>query len=444
MNLAQIKQVNKEASFRFQGRLSYRLGCLVVLALLSGLLAACGQEDTRSVETGVLPALAPTAVPSPVAAVNALNKNFSTTTETASLIGSGSTFAAPVYANWITQFIKTSPSVKIDYQAIGSGNGRKALLGTTVAPVGSITPTVPTDFAGSDAPFSGNELANASGKGQIVHVPIALGGVVAVYNLPELGGTTLKLSGPTLARIYLGEIKTWNDPAILGDNADLASKLTNKPIVVVIRTKGNSSGTSEIFSRYLSVVSDAFRAIGPGGAPKWTLKTKAEGGTTLEGNSNEEVATAVKTTDGAIGYVDQGVADAPNFGLKYAAIRNKLGRFVVATPDSVSVAATGTSIPDDFRTFVVDAEGANTYPIVGFTWLITWRDLSNLPNPTPGKARALTSFIWWSLHEGQKSLPGGYAPLPAALVPRLERLFVADEGGRADTMFVFKNEPVVK
>jgi phosphate transport system substrate-binding protein len=411
---------------------------LALVTFLTGalVLTACGDNAQPPVQTGQLPTLAPTFTPAPPPPLVALNRdNLNRTDVAATLTGGGSTFADPIYKAWIPAYTRNSPNVRIEYQASGSGNGRRALLGTPVPTPGFASPV---DFAGSDAPFLGSELVTASQKGQnaqLIHFPAALGAVVLAYNLKE--APRLKLSGATLANIYLGKITRWNDPAIAAENTDV--QLPDREIRVVIRARTESSGTSEIFTRYLSVVSDEFRGtVGPGGSPKWTLKTAAENGRTLEGVGNDGVSDQIARTDGAIGYVDQGVADLKK--LAYAEIRNKTGRFIYPSNETVSAAAAGAFIPDDFRTFIVNAEGANTYPIAGFTWLIVWRDLSFMPNPSPQKAQALTSFLWWGLHEGQRTLPAGYAPLPESLVPRLERLFV----GEADKVLVYQGKPLVQ
>ncbi len=421
---------------------SYRLFSLLTITslLLLSFLTACGEPESKPVLVSSLPPLAPTSTPVPPPALIPVNKDeYGRTTVTTSLIGSGSTFADPIYRNWIGLFNKTSPNVKIDYQAIGSGGGRSSFLGTPVANVGNITPTVPNDFAGSDAPFRGQELVNARTKGEILHLPTAVGGVVAAYNLKE--APSLKLSGPVLADIFLGKLTRWNDKSIQNDNPEVT--MPNKEIRVVIRSKtGSGSGTSEIFSRYLAVVSDEFRdKVGSGGSPAWTIKTVNEGGRALDPVGNDGVAAAVRDTDGAVGYVDQGVAD--QLKLSYASIRNKTGRFIFPTQANVSAAAQGSFIPDDFRTFIVNGEGENTYPITGFTWIITWRNLSLMPNPSKDKASGLVAFLWWAIHDGQRNLTQGYAPLPESLIPRLERLFVTDQEKPEEKVFSFNTQPVL-
>jgi phosphate transport system substrate-binding protein len=423
-------------------KLSFHRFQLLFILLLGStwLLTACGSQENQPVLTKPLPTLAPTYSPIPARALNPVNREeFGRSNATVSLVGSGSTFAEPIYRNWSNLFNRTSPNVKIEYQGIGSGGGRTAFLGTPVAPVGSITPQVPNDFAGTDAPFRGQELLNASQKGEVFHIPMAVGAVVLTYNLKEV--PNLKLSGSTIANIFLGNITRWNDSSIQNDNPDV--KMPDREIRPVIRAKkAPGSGTSEIFTRYLAVVSDDFRVkTGPSSSPNWLLKTVEEGGRTLEGTGNDGVIQAVRNNDGSIGYADQGAADEAK--LSYASIRNKTGRFIYPTVENVSAAVLGSFIPDDFRAFIVNSEGENTYPIAGFTWLIVWRNLGQMPGATLPKAEAMVAFLWWGLHEGQRNLPKGYAALPDALVVRLERLFVTNQPQPEQKVFIFNNQPIL-
>ncbi len=413
---------------------------LLVMVLIGAMvLVACGNTVDQTLLTpAAVTALAPTVQPAPVAALpNYGATQFGATNVTAELNGSGSTFANPIYSKWIPLFqvASVAPNVKINYVADGSGAGRNAFLGTPVVITAAaglptpIQPKVPADFADSDAALTGPQLVAARDKGDIVHIPIALGGVAVAYHLDGYSGQ-VRLSGSTLADIFLGRITNWSDPKITDDNNGAA--LPNKALKPIIRTRGSSSGTTEIFTRYLSVVSPDFRNNpGPGGAPKWVDAI------TLQGPGNNEIADLISQNDGAVGYVDLNAALDKK--LATAAIRNVTGRFIAPSVESVTAAATGISIPDDFRIFVVNAEGENAYSIVGFTWLITWRDLKNLPNSTQPKAEALSNFVWWFIHTGQQNLPPGFAPLPASLVPRLEALFVNNDTTK---VFQFGGKPI--
>ena len=436
-------------------RLSKRfLGLLVSLLGLASLLTACGGDQaTTPFASSALPTLAPTVTPVPPPAVSNLGSDSLGVTQIkTTLTGNGSSFAGPIYDRWRDRnnpnsFVnaKNSPNVTIDYTVSSSGAGRAALL---TSPVSSV------DFAGSDTPFNATELAQAGSRGQVVHVPTAVGAVVAIYNLKDI--QHLRLSGPTLAGIFLGTIKTWDDPAIKNDNPD--ATLPAQPIKVAIRNRTTKSGTTDIFTRYLAVVSDPFRSqFQTDGSFKWAI------GTAIEADNNGDMATKVSQNDYSIGYVDQSAVTQPDYQrqadatptptiagqtakptLPYAEIRNKTGRFIYPTRDTVSAAANGSFIPDDFRTYIVDAEGTNTYPIVGFTWIIVWRDLTALPNPSKDKATALTAFLWWAIHKGQEDLPVGYAPLPTSLVPRLERLFVTEKRNNpVDKVFLYDKQPLL-
>jgi len=425
---------------------------LAAVLLSSVVLAACGSDSSlsSSITATALPQPAPSNTPIPATPLPNYPSNlFGATGVAAELVGGGSTLAEPIYKQWLGEYKKVAPKVNISYQPTGSGSGRGALLGTPVAANAVVArPTVPLDFAGSDAPFNGEDLlkisdsakpdpANPNINKDVLHVPAALGGVAMAYRLDNYKGE-LRLSGPTLARIYLGEIKDWSDPNIATDNSAILAggAFPAKPITVVIRKRANSSGTSEIFTRYLSVVSSDFRTkVGPGGRPNWPTFGQ------LEGDGNDEVAAAISGKDGTIGYVD--LTAAKEKKLPYATIRNQTGRFIEPTTETITAAAQGVSIPDDFRIFVVNAQGEYAYPIVGFTWLIVWRDFGNMPNPTSDKAQALANFLWWGIHDGQKNLPDGFAPLPISLVQRLETRLVNQSGASdAKKVLTFKGQPI--
>ncbi len=415
---------------------------LGVVGLLGALLlVACG-DSAPPLTPVALSALNPTQTPVPATPLPNNNPAaFGATTITAELVGGGSTLGEPVYTKWLAEYKKVAPNIKITYQATGSGNGRSAFLGTPVAATGNSGRVIsPSDFAGSDATFNGSQFVDVTAKGEVVHIPTVLGAVVVSY---RLDGYTreLRLSGPTLAKIFLGDIKTWNDPAITAENGNVV--VSTKPISVVIRTRTASSGTSEIFSRYLSAVSTDFRDrvivanTDPAAQsslfsrPKWPALSQ------LEGDSNDTVASAISGRDGTIGYLDQGAADEKK--LPYASMRNNTGRFIAPTVDSVTAAAQGVSIPDDFRVFVVNPDGETAYPIAGFTWLIVWKDAKNMPNASKEKAQAMVNFLWWGLHDGQKNLPSGFAPLPSSLIPRLESVFVNNDQNK---VFRFQGQPI--
>jgi phosphate transport system substrate-binding protein len=303
------------------------------------------------------------------------------------ITGAGATFPFPLYSKWFSDYNKQHPDVQINYQSIGSGGGIKQITERTV------------DFGASDAPMNDEEMARAPG---IQHIPTVLGAVVVVYNVPGLSG--LKLTPETLSGIFLGRITKWNDPALARDNP--GAKLPDSAIAVAHRSDG--SGTTAVFTDYLSKVSPAWKS-GPGAGKSVSWPAG------LGGKGNEGVTGIVKQTQGAIGYVE--LAYANQNKLPVAEIRNHDGDFVKASIDTVSAAAEKVALPDDYRVSITDAPGANAYPISAFTYILVYKD-----QPDAAKGEALVRFLWWAIHDGQK-LAGAldYAPLPAAAVAKVER-----------------------
>ena len=300
--------------------------------------------------------------------------------------GAGATFPFPLYSKWFSDYNKLHPEVQINYQSIGSGGGIKQIIEKTV------------DFGASDAPMSDEEMRKAEG---IQHVPTVLGAVVVVYNVTGL--TDLKLSPEALAGIFLGKITRWNDPAIARDNK--SARLPEAAIAVAHRSDG--SGTTAVFTDYLAKVSPEWKA-GPGAGKSVSWPAG------LGGKGNEGVTGIVKQTDGAIGYVE--LAYANQNKLLVAELRNKDGKFVKPSLESVSAAAEKAEIPDDYRVSITDVAGPAAYPISAFTYLLVYRD-----QPDPAKGEALVRFLWWAVHEGQKTAPQlDYAPLPKAVVHKVE------------------------
>ncbi len=302
------------------------------------------------------------------------------------LNGAGASFPAVLYTKWFSEYGKET-GVRVNYQSIGSGGGIKSISDTTV------------DFGASDAPMSDEQLSAARG-GPLLHIPTALGGVAVTYNLP---GVTkqLRLTADTLSAIFLGEVEKWNDPRLAADNPDLG--LPDADIVVVHRSDG--SGTTAIFTDYLSTVSDAWRSsVGKGTSVNWP------GG--LGGKGNEGVANEVKQNPYSIGYVEVIYAIQNDLGV--ALLRNKAGAFVEPTLETVTAAAAGVSrtIAPDLRASLVDAPGERAYPIAGFTWLLVYERQTD-----KAKAEALAKLLWWAIHDGQRyTIELGYAPLPDEIV----------------------------
>jgi len=300
--------------------------------------------------------------------------------------GAGATFPYPIYSKWFDEYAKVDTSVRFNYQSIGSGGGQKQILAQTV------------DFGASDGPMSDENLAKAPGK--LLHIPTVAGADVVTYNLP--GGPKLKLDGDTIVDIFMGKIQKWNDLKIAGQNTGV--QLPNQDIVVVHRSDG--SGTTYIFTDYLSSVSYAWQQeVGKGTSVKWPVG--------LGGKGNEGVAGLVKQTSGAIGYVE--LIYAIQNKMPYADVKNKEGNYVTPSLDSVTAALATAKIPEDFRFSMVNAPGATTYPIAGTTWLLVYQNQKD-----PAKGKKVVEFLKWALTDGEKLASTlDYAPLPDSVKERV-------------------------
>jgi phosphate transport system substrate-binding protein len=307
-----------------------------------------------------------------------------------SLQGAGATFPNPLYQKWLSEYGKSHPNVKIDYQSIGSGGGVQQLKGQTV------------DFGASDSPMKDEDLKAA--PGEIVHIPTVLGAVVVTYNLTGVN-QPLRFSPEVVADIFLGKIKKWNDPKIAADNSGVT--LPTSDITVVHRSDG--SGTSAVFTDYLSKVSPEWKEkVGTGTSPSWPVG--------LGGKGNEGVTGQVKSTPNTIGYVE--LAYAVQNKLPVAQIKNASGSFVTPSIDTVKAAAAASAavMPDDLRISITNAAGADAYPISSYTYILVYKNQKDA-----GKGKALVDFLWWGIHDGEafaKDLQ--YAPLPADIVKRAE------------------------
>ncbi len=300
--------------------------------------------------------------------------------------GAGATFPQPIYAKWFDQYTKVDPSVRFNYQGIGSGGGQKQILSETV------------DFGASDGPMSDANLAKAPRT--LWHIPTVAGAVVVSYNLP--GNPKIRIDGPTLAGIYLGKITRWDDLAITGQNPGIT--LPAQDIIVVHRSDG--SGTSFIFTDYLSKVSPAWKTlVGKGTAVNWPAG--------LGGKGNAGVAGQIRQSSGAIGYVE--LAYARQNKLPYADLKNPSGNYITPTIDSVVAALASAKIPDDFRFSMVNSPGENAYPISGVTWLLVYEQQKD-----SAKGEKLVAFLKWAYTDGQKMAAAlDYAPLPDAVQARV-------------------------
>ena len=314
------------------------------------------------------------------------------TASTETLInGAGATFPYPIYSKWFSEYAKIDPTVKFNYQSIGSGGGIKQITAQTV------------DFGASDKFLTDEELKAAPGK--IIHITTVMGAVVVTYNVPGVA-KGLKLSSEDVADIFLGRITKWNDPKIANDNPGV--KLPNQPIIVVHRSDG--SGTTAIFTDYLSGVSGEWKGkVGMGASVKWPVG--------LGGKGNEGVAGQVKTTQYTIGYVE--LAYAFENKLPYATLKNKSGAFVEPSIKSTSAAAAAAAkhMPADYRISLVNQPAKDAYPIVGFTWLLVYDQQKDA-----AKGKKLVEFLNWELKKGQKMASALlYAPLPENVAKMVEK-----------------------
>ena len=298
--------------------------------------------------------------------------------------GAGATFPNPLYSKWFDEYGKAHSGVRINYQSIGSGGGIKQLSAGTVF------------FGASDMPMTDAQLKAAPAP--IRHFPTVLGAVVPVYNL---GNTTLRFTGLLLADIYLGKVTKWNDPAIAAVNPGVALPATD--IVVVHRSDG--SGTTFIFCDFLSKTSPEFKQkVGASTSVQWPAG--------VGGKGNEGVSGLVKQTPGAIGYVE--LIYALQNKIPLGAVQNKSGAFVTASLESVTAAAAGVQMPDDFRVSITNPDGKDAYPIASFTWILLYQNPSDAQ-----RAKVMSDFMKWALTDGQSEVAAlGYAPLPKDVVEK--------------------------
>jgi phosphate transport system substrate-binding protein len=302
------------------------------------------------------------------------------------LTGTGATFPYPIYSKWFSLYNQSHADVRINYQSLGSGAGVQQLKSRTV------------DFGASDAPLSDAEMKEMPAP--VLHIPTVAGAVVLAYNLPGVS-TGLKLTPEAVAGIFLGRVTKWNDAAIAQANPGV--QLPGTSFLVVHRSDG--SGTTHLFTSYLAAVSPEWKTrVGAGKSVNWPV---GQGG-----RLNEGVTTAVKQTPGSIGYVE--LAFAHQNRMPYASVRNQAGQFVPPSVASTTAAAAGAAaaLDKDIRSLIVNAPGADAYPIAGLTYILLYRSQSDA-----AKGKALVDFLNWAIHDGQKEADALlYAPLPPAIV----------------------------
>jgi phosphate transport system substrate-binding protein len=292
--------------------------------------------------------------------------------QSGTLTGAGSTFVNPLMSKWSKEYHTLHPNIQINYQSIGSGGGRQQFLSKTVA------------FGASDAPLTDEQIAQAGGAASVVHIPVTQGSVVIAYNLPEVK-KQLRFSPETIAGMYLGTIKLWNDPKIAADNPGVA--LPVKPVLVVHRSEG--SGTTDIFTDYLTKVSPEWKSkVGRGSSVQWPVG--------IGGQGNEGVTNQVKNTMGGVGYIE--LAYARQSKVTYGSVKNRAGNYIDPDPKNVTNAAAAlTDIPADLRFSITDQTALQAYPIAGSTWVLLYRT-----QPDAEQGKLVAAFIHWAITDGQK------------------------------------------
>lgn len=351
-----------------------------VLALTIG-LAACGGDNQNNTATN-------DASPSPGAATDttASSPGKLDLGGKVNLNGAGATFPAPLYGNWFDSLRQKYPNLQVSYQGVGSGAGVEQFTKELV------------DFGASDVAMSDEEIQKV--KRGVILLPITAGAIVQAYNLP--GVQELKLPRDVYTGIFLGTIKTWNDPKITAANPGV--NLPNQPITVVHRSDG--SGTTGVFTQHLSSINPEWKSkVGSGKTVAWPAGVGAKG--------NDGVTAQIKQTQGSIGYVEYTYAKQNK--LSTAALQNKAGQFVAPSDESAAKTLDTVTLPANLRAFITDPEGDQSYPIVTYSWILAYKQY-----PDAAKAKAMEAMIEYALTEGQKSSAElGYIPLPQSVVQKV-------------------------
>ena len=306
------------------------------------------------------------------------------------LNGAGATFPYPIYSKWFSDYHKLHPDVQINYQSIGSGGGIRQVTAGTV------------DFGASDGPMTDEQLKQV--KGALLHIPTVLGAVVPAYNISGVS-QEIRFSPEVLAGIFLGQITNWNDKHLAGDNPGI--KFPDKPIIIIHRSDG--SGTSYIFTDYLSKVSPEWKTrVGRNTSVSWPVGLGAKG--------NEGVAGMIRQMDGSLGYVE--LIYALQNKITFGTVKNAAGDFVKASLDSTTAAAASVkNMPADFRVSITNAPGKDAYPIASFTWLL-------IPEQSKeaAKGKVLSEFLTWMLDQGEARVKElNYAPLPQNVAEKVRQ-----------------------
>ena len=316
----------------------------------------------------------------------------STSSDDNTLLGAGSTFVYPLFSKQFSEYNKLN-GLKVNYQSIGSGGGILQLINKTV------------DFGDSDAPLNDEQTTKIAVPA--LHIPMCSGAVVLSYNLPDLKDT-LKLTPAILSDLFLGKITKWNDKAIAAVNPGV--KLPDVAVAIAHRTDG--SGTTNIFTTYLTQVSPEWTSkVGKGSSVNWPAG--------LGGKGNPGVAGLVQQTPGAIGYIE--LAYAIQNKMAFAKIQNKAGNFITPTVASTSVAG-NIQLPADSKVSISNTDAADGYPIASFTWALIYKE-QNYNNRSQDRATKLLKLLWWNIHDGQQYAEAlNYAALPPSAVKVAETI----------------------
>lgn len=341
-------------------------------------LSACGETSSNN----------PITTQSPSKTTNTTTSSQIDLGGNVELIGAGASFPAPLYQTWFTELNKKYPNLKVNYQSVGSGAGIEQFTQETV------------DFGASDVAMKDEEIKKIPVEKGVLLLPLTAGSIVLAYNLPDV--PEIKLSRAVYTDILLGKIKFWDDPAIA--KANPGAKLPKEEIKVIYRADG--SGTTGVFTKHLSAISPEWKTkVGEGKNVKWPVGIGAKG--------NEGVTAQIQQTPGSIGYVEYVYAKESK--LKFASLENKAKKFVSASEESAAKTLASVTLPENLRAFISDPEGADSYPIVTYTWILAHKKYADA-----GKAKAIEATIEYALTDGQKVASElGYVPLPANVVAKV-------------------------
>ncbi|OIP71059.1 MAG: phosphate ABC transporter substrate-binding protein PstS [Oscillatoriales cyanobacterium CG2_30_40_61] len=348
-------------------------------------LAACGGSNTTTTttpnQTTGTQGAATTTPNAPSGAAQLISLE-----QPVALIGAGASFPAPLYQRWASDISGATKNLQIDYQSVGSGAGVERFIQGIV------------QFGASDVAMTDEEIAKVPNG--VLLLPMTAGSIVLAYNVPDVA--EVKLSQQNLIDIFLGKISNWNDPALATDNPGVT--FPDLPIQVIYRSDG--SGTTGVFTKNLAAMSEEWKnAVGEGKTVQWPVG--------IGGKGNEGVTAQISQTPGAIGYVEYGFAKSAN--LKTASLQNKAGSFVQANDESAAKTLEAVELPENLRAFITNPEGAESYPIVSYSWIMAYQKYDN-----PEIAKSVEAVIQYGLTEGQKVSPQlGYVPLPPAVVNKV-------------------------